>query len=696
MNDEVKKAVEKSRADTQRDFPKERASFRGLLLSNPNHFGNLVESPFKPVLPIASNTRYEELACVGYQPQQQQLEGVVYIYQPSGYGTDVCGPGTPEYVRFYLSFDHGASWEDQGMTSFQAHDIPQGTEGGKRLEYAVSLPIKPRRRFCFGELLVRVRAILSWNNAPPANQPNWTPIWGNRRDVTVQLEPHRLIFPPDLFEIAKLKLPPQLLEILDPNAPLATTVKAHSTAELANLYKTKGVPVHRFAYKQLAGFVAGTSSITPENIAKELPGVTIDANIGDILFPQGDGDVSYEELRCIGLDPNRPDTLVGVIQIKRPAGYLGGPCRQGSTEYVTFWADFDGNGSFESCLGTAQVQVHDFENLPADGVYYAVRLPVDLEERRRPCRQGAPVIKIRAILSWDVPAPCSNSNYRPTWGNREETLIAVGPMAGTPSGKIAILGGIPVTMIHPATGLTTPSAVFATNNIPPDGQGRPCPFGARVSVQGAPIVGFTYLVEVSPDGAIWTPVLTDLVVTDQNGVTSTVSANAATNRFNYLPFNQNINGLLAEWNSTGDARWFVRLSVFNGAGVLQGTDTHVIQLDNNDPEAAIEITTGVGNCGKFGAGTQLVGTFVARDPYLSGYSLFVEPAVNGPGIGIPTPNSGQSDTALAPGDSWSLDTTGMRPCGYIIKVSVSDRAILNSQSVGHRSGDSAGFCIDGA
>jgi hypothetical protein len=55
---------------------------------------------------------------------------VVYVYQPSGYGTDVCGAGTPEYVRFHLSLDNGATWQDQGMTSFQAYNIPEGTEGG--------------------------------------------------------------------------------------------------------------------------------------------------------------------------------------------------------------------------------------------------------------------------------------------------------------------------------------------------------------------------------------------------------------------------------------------------------------------------------------------------------------------------------------------------------------------------------------
>jgi hypothetical protein len=346
---------------------RERLAFKSLLLANPNYFGNLAESSFKPVLAISGNTHYEELACVGYHPQVEYLEGVVYIYQPSGYGTDVCGAGTPEYVRFYLSFDNGATWQDQGMTSFQAHNIPQGTEGGKRLEYAVSLKVNPPGRFCRFDPLIRVRAILSWNNPPPANQPNWPPVWGNVREAPILLEPFRWIRPHDLFDIAKVKLPPYVTEVLDLETPLATKVQTLAATELAALYKAKGVPAHRFAYKELLAFAAGPSPLSAEAVLNLLPGIEFDPNLGNLLFPK-DGDTSYEELRCIGLDPNSPDTLVGVIQVKKTAGYSGGPCTNGSREYVTFWGDFDGNGTFETCLGTADVRVYDLANVPPEGV----------------------------------------------------------------------------------------------------------------------------------------------------------------------------------------------------------------------------------------------------------------------------------------------------------------------------------------
>src|SRR5581483_3371540 len=125
-------------------------------------------------------------------------------------------------------------------------------------------------------------------------------------------------------------------------------------------------------------------------------------------------------------------------QVKKPSGFSGGLCTNGSREYVTFWADFDGNGSFETCLGTADVQVYDFDKIKPEGIFYAVRLPVNLDEYRRDCHAGAKVVRIRAILSWNQPAPCANPNHVPTWGNREETLIHIAPHEQAPAGKIAI------------------------------------------------------------------------------------------------------------------------------------------------------------------------------------------------------------------------------------------------------------------
>ena len=699
MNDEIKKAVQKSRASAQVAHPEQRSKFKALLLSNPNYFGNLAASPFTPILPINGNTHYEELGCVGYHPQQQKLEGVVYIYQPNGYGGGICGPGSTEFVRFYLSFDNGASWQDQGLTSFQAYDISAGTEGSKRLEYAVSLAANPHRKFCFLDHLIKVRAILSWNNPPPPNQPNWVPVWGNTREATIQVEPRRLIFPVDVLKEAKIKLPPYIGDLLSIETPIATQPKALATKELATLYKDKGVPAHRFAFKELAHFASGKSALSPELFQQQLPDIQIDPKIIDVLFPKTDGDTSYEELTCIGLDPNSPDALIGIVKVKKSAGYSGGPCTLGSREFVSWWADVDGNGSFETFLGTADVRVYDLNNIPPDGVHYAVRLPVDLSKYRKDCHEGPVVIRIRAILSWNVPVPGGNPNQVPTWGNREETLINVAPAAGVAAGKISHIGSILTPFIDDVTGLTTMDAQFSHNGLPvPEG----CPFARRVTMRGLPVDGFKYKVEVvpvdafnNPTGAP-TPVVTSLSLEKIDLTTHTVNADPITKLFDYLPFAQNTERTLAQWDTTGDERWRVTLQVYDAANNPVGLpDVHIVQLHNSSPDVfKPTIFAGTGDCGKFPIGATLQGNFVARDDYLSGYSLTIDPNVNTAPAGVPSPSSGTSNTLPFPGDPWSLDTTGMKPCGYVLRVTASNRSIVNSAYVGLNSADTVGFCLE--
>jgi hypothetical protein len=86
-----------------------RNNMKALLLANPNYFGNLKDSEFNPVLSIVGNTAYEDIGCVGYNPQLTRLEAVVYINQTTGYDGDVCSSGSQEFVRFYLSYDGGTT-----------------------------------------------------------------------------------------------------------------------------------------------------------------------------------------------------------------------------------------------------------------------------------------------------------------------------------------------------------------------------------------------------------------------------------------------------------------------------------------------------------------------------------------------------------------------------------------------------------
>src|SRR6516164_3890550 len=94
-------------------LPKERAEFKRLVATNPNYFGNLSESEFEPVKVIAEDTAYEQLTCIGFNPQLNMLEGIVQIKLPQGYDGSLCFAGSTEYVRFYI--DYGGGWQDLGL-----------------------------------------------------------------------------------------------------------------------------------------------------------------------------------------------------------------------------------------------------------------------------------------------------------------------------------------------------------------------------------------------------------------------------------------------------------------------------------------------------------------------------------------------------------------------------------------------------
>ena len=454
----------------------ERVNFRSLILGNPNAFGNLKDSELKPIIAnfALSNTNYEEIKCVGYNPQFSRLEAVVHIKQTGGYGGELCQTGTPEYVRFFVDWDNNGSWTDEGVVSFIVHDVP----GPKPLEYDATLPIAPRMKFCFQDNLPKVRAILSWDNPPPANAPNVMPVWGNVMDARIQMRPRNLIILSDLLKEAKVANLKDLEAEVDLDQPLtAPKPKDLTPAELQAQYKDK-VPEHRFLYPLLQPLVANpdatAAALAPgsKGLFPEL-GVDLGKIIGTIQ--KTDGDTTFEELKCIGFNANQ-SLLAGVLTVKKSIGYSGNLCTPGSQEYVAFWLDW---GSGFTYAGTTSVAVHDLQNIPPEGIQYAVELPVNLSAHQQPCYLGPVAPRVRAILSWQVAPPPANPNFTPTWGNRMESTLLVNPGPKT-TGQVPFLsavGDVPEININ-GGGTATGNAIH-TNFVCADS-----PFGGRITVAG--------------------------------------------------------------------------------------------------------------------------------------------------------------------------------------------------------------------
>ncbi len=702
----------------------ERTHFRALVLANPNYFGNLKDSPYKPVKELLENTSYEVLTCVGLNPQFSRLEAIVNTNLDFGYGGDLCSSGTPEYVRFYMSFDGGATWQDMGITSFIAHDIA----GPKPLEYAVTLQVSLGEQFCLVENLARVRAILSWDYAPPANTPSFAPTWGNVLEADVQIQPAELLLIGDLLKEAKVALTKELESVLDPSKQVALAApKTLSVAELAAEYHGTKVPSHRFLFA--AAQQAMTASTPSDYLTAASAELEFDLGKAVATILETSGDTTFEELSCVGLDPNL-DTLNAVLTVKLASGYSGGLCTAGSQEFVAFWIDW-GDGAGWTYAGTTSVGVHDIASIPPGGLHYGLFLPIDLTSKQRPCDQGPILPLVRAVLSWQVPPPPGNPDYVPTWGNRQETQVQVPPGQAAPGHTpfIETVGNMAVTSINPVSGLANGPAVaagFTTTDSP---------FGGVVVLTGhvanPPYVlggatALEYRVSVSRDGGVtWQPLnnqftafLTYLTAGIWSGPFPITQVSTPDGWYTYY---EDISGpnkrfvaenVLAQWVTGGPMTglWQIKFDARDPSSntVYPGVQLITVDLDNAAPTVQIDITSGGGACADFMAGTVIDGTYAVADEHFGQYTFSVQPVpvplhpgtstINPSGGGAFTGNSPFSRSHPAvPTDgehgTWSLDTTGMQRCGYVIYLEARDRTIVNSGYVGWYASTVVGLCL---
>ncbi|MHC4563883.1 MAG: hypothetical protein ACYS8X_14085, partial [Planctomycetota bacterium] len=439
--------------------------------------------------PVAAKgiTYWEELTCVGFNPERSELQAVVSVKRSTGYSGGLCSQGSPEYVRFFV--DWGSGFEDAGLTSFRAHDISDLPPGPQHpLQYLVQLTLadEEHRRFCKLPVLPKVRAVLSWN-AMPSLDPNQVPYFGNTMDVDVQLEPNIMTLAV-LAEEGLLSKKATLLDKVDLAKPLATLPPTPVPwSQLVEAYHKAEVPDHRLVYEAVYPMVKPTA-LAPVAPAQKDLSIVQDLNIDlsqvvDVLTLQSQANTTYEEVVCAGL--NTPlDTLGAVIHVKKPCGYCGNLCQAGSREYVAFWADWNNDGAYDAYLGTATVEVHDIGSIPSGGLYYGVELPVNLLPHLKGCHDPN-IIRIRAVLSWAVPPSTTDPNDLNYWGNRLDVVVQVRP--GVPSTELMDLlytiGSVGVDDFSPTTHLAYPSVgVLDPTNCSAPAKDRP--LGGRVTIRG--------------------------------------------------------------------------------------------------------------------------------------------------------------------------------------------------------------------
>ncbi|HEY1983962.1 MAG TPA: hypothetical protein VGG85_01050 [Terracidiphilus sp.] len=695
-----------------------RQNFHALLLANPNYFGNLIDSPYKAVFKIQGDTAYDSIGCLGYNPQLEQLRATINIKQTGGYSGGVCSNGSQEYVRFYLSYDGGTVWQDQGLTAVNVFDVP----GPKPLEYAVTLQISPKEEFCFVQNLPLARAILSWNSPPPANAPNWTPVWGNIVDAQIQIEGFDIILLSTLLADAKVQLPEQYAQAIDLAQPIkAATPMALSAVDLHNLYANLNVPQHRYLGPLLATAATSPALATiPKKPATASSGIKASIAFGGIsdinlaalieAWLNTNGDTTYEQLDCIGLNPNSSQ-LTGILEVKQSAGYSGGPCSAGSREYVAFWMDW---GSGWEYAGTTSVVVHDYSITAPTRLEYNVFLPIDLLSHAKPCYDGPQTARVRAVLSWNTPPSTTNPYAHVVWGNAREALVLIPPGQVIGTGQqlpvLSAVGDVEVSKIG-ADGRIVDAVTITTGAHFVD-----APFGGRITLAGQisnPTAGLKYRVMKAPHGTLaFAP-----VVNEPGGLTLTINTfSGGVWTQSDQTFHADVDGyytyqdyspdhfvegqVLGVWNTTAADSGYaynLRVDLYAFPAPDIQSDVVTVQVNNDAPTAILSPT--FGECGKLAPGDSITGVFTATASDFGSFGFSILPP--GPANGVlPAPPSGASvklgGAILDPGvvnESFTLNTTGMDPCGYSLTLGVWDRTNVNSGETSNYNQSSVGFCL---
>jgi hypothetical protein len=717
---------------------KERMQFKQLLLENPNYFGTHPEFDLAPVKPMKFNSRYEELRCIGFLPEQDLLEAVLEVKLPGGYRGGLCSAGSLEYVRFYVDWDGDGDFdtpeEDAGVVAVNVHDIPNDEgpcrDRAKPLSYAVRIKLDPEKYPCNKPRIVKVRAILAWNTMPPAGAPDYPPVWGNVVEGWIQIKPREFLLG-DLMEAInwrKLKLDPTLFKAEVPVSEVATP----SIDELREVYSSKKVPEHRLNLARFAPLVAQIKE-QPEllvQLKKEPEFADILEIIQNLLFPKPQ--TRYEELHCVGLIYDQ-DTLAATLTVKQPYGYKGNLCSKGSNEYVAFWANVYDQIE-QQCvwryLGTAKVNVHDLERIPRGGVQYAVRLPCDLARWKQPCNEPV-VLQVRAVLSWDQPPSTTDPYDLPVWGNAVDTLIQLRPGDVAEGPHVPYLWSVGDMAVESISGnpYTTVGSALGPGyaNGPSIGGGFSAvesPFGGMAQITGtitnAPnnppeALKLRYKVQWLKigSGTGWHDIVDKFRIwLRHDGVP--VGSMWQISTGGYFKYQKDLtlpllvevqDDVLAIWNTNkaeGDGLYLLRVLLYQpGAPLMPGVPPdHVaskiirVMVDNTRPEA--EISLDAGPCTKFKIGDTFTGKFTATDDHIWRYSITVHPATATPPI-ITPPASGTYPLLVPPGkinEPYEVKTTGATtPCGYVIRLVVRDRTIVDNHFPGHWMPAEVGLCL---
>ena len=725
-------------------IPVEREKVQSFLLENPNFFGTLLKddplaAKFSAVKVMNGNTTYEQLTCIGYNPEIQTVTGIVKINLNGGYSGGPCTPGSKEYVRFFIDYHDGGGWQDLGAQSFDIHDLPH--TGKNPLDYAVNLLFQPKLEHCCFEapVLPTVRGILSWNILPTAGNPGYIPIWGNVLEVNIQIAPSTALacllkkgltnvgvdITKEKAAILSSVLPTSML---NPDMLKKTAIATKDVVNLADLVKANGPAVEQ----ERSGFTAVANALSAGNtnnlqLHTELSTAGLDIAKIMAFINNPKFNTTYEEIKCVGLNRDT-NMLNATINMKKTSGFAGGLCTKGSREYVAFYMDFQ-DGAGWRYMGTSSVGVHDINPLPGGGLSYNVELPVNLLPYEKQACKDVYLANVRAILSWNMLPQVNNPNWVAPWGNWMESWVEIRNTniisTGDRKPYILTIGTLPASKINTSTGLVdkllgAPDATvdgydgysmngsIALSGIitsPPDSNDVPVgqmkykimlKKASQPDTFFAPVTGTFKVLKTVISGGM--PVQT---VEDQVNHLGF---------YNYLvdytpPTIVSVSGDLLGELLLPDSDVY-EFYIETDGGIQ--TSRYRVKNDIHAPNNVVIHIDGGQDCGTLKQGIPVTGTYSLADmennclgvsfdllfyPPGTSSALTVDGVAQAMGALIPEPGAGRNGT-------WAITTDHLTPCGYNFRMYAYDKTVVCYHTLSYAYGltsqytyDTLGFCL---
>jgi len=127
---------------------------------------------------------YEEMSCVGYDPQRRQFAAPVKIKQTFGFGGTPL-PGSREYVLHCVA-DAAGVLQPVGRDSVHVSNALPGNAPAWQFAVITNANENLQTIQPMNNTTRRAKSILSWQ-LPPTNC-NYTPIWGNALNYRIRLD----------------------------------------------------------------------------------------------------------------------------------------------------------------------------------------------------------------------------------------------------------------------------------------------------------------------------------------------------------------------------------------------------------------------------------------------------------------------------------------------------------------------------